>query len=47
MLLLLLLCRRRLSEKLDLDQERVVRTREEMAAEAAELRVLFPELQGA
>lgn len=31
----------KLSEKLDLDKERVVRTREEMAAEAAELRQLF------
>ncbi|WIA15547.1 hypothetical protein OEZ85_002180 [Tetradesmus obliquus] len=31
----------KLSEKLDLDKERVVRTREEMAAEAAELRKLF------
>jgi hypothetical protein len=37
-----MLCLRcRLSEKLDLDKERVVRTREEMAAEAAELRKLF------
>jgi hypothetical protein len=32
------LCR---GEKLDLDAERKVRTREEMAAEAAELRRLF------
>jgi hypothetical protein len=29
------------SDKLDLDKERVVRTRQEMAAEAAELRKLF------
>lgn len=29
------------ANKLDLDKERVVRTREEMAAEAAELRKLF------
>jgi hypothetical protein len=48
-LLLLLLLLGRLGErqeaaegdKLDLDKERVVRTREEMAAEAAELRQLF------
>jgi hypothetical protein len=52
MLLLLLLLLGRLGErqeaaesvkgdKLDLDKERVVRTREGMAAEAAELRQLF------
>ena len=30
-----------MKEKLDLDKERVVRTPDEMAAEAAELRALF------
>eukprot|EP00854_Cymbomonas_tetramitiformis_P014219 gene14219-16818_t len=30
-----------MKERLDLDKERVVRTPDEMAAEAAELRVLF------